>query len=122
MEKQKTIEPGIAIRISAIPVMLLFALFWSIRTLIKFLIDYVRYGGEMIVYSKQSSRTTILDCFEKLVEIQKKESELKTTDPEDSIRPFCPTCKHVEKHLSEEPCSCCTFGSSRWEPKETDKK
>ena len=119
MEKQKTIEPGIAIRIIAIPVMLLFALFWSIKTLIKFLIDYVRYGGEMIVYSKQSSRTTILDCFEKLVEIQKRESE----PVNDVLMPkFCSNCKHVEKPLSEEPCVNCGGHLCRWEPQEKEDK
>jgi len=118
MEKKKTIEPGIAIRIIAIPVMLLFALFWSMRTLIKFLIDYVRYGGEMIVYSKQSSRTTILDCFEKLVEIQKKEAEQKTTDPEADIKSSCSTCKHAEKGVFTEPCSGCISGKDMWEADE----
>jgi hypothetical protein len=114
MEKQKTIEPGIAIRLSAIPVMLLFALFWSIKTLIKFLIDYVRYGGEMIVYSKQSSRTTILDCFEKLREIQNE----RDNTPVDS----CETCKYKDDPEDSRPCDYCTVINLCWEPKETDKK
>lgn len=37
----------------------------------KWMFNFLKYGGEMIAYSKKVNRKTILDVFEKLIEEEK---------------------------------------------------
>ncbi len=111
--KEKTGTLDYIIRIIYLLPVLILAVLESVKKLIKFVIDYVRYGGEMIVYCKQNSRTTILDCFEKLREIQEGQKKVEKT---------CETCKYKGDGKGSLACDYCTVINSCWEPKETDKK
>lgn len=112
--KEKTGTLDYIIRIIYLVPVLILAVLESVKKLIKFIIDYVRYGGEMIVYCKQNSRTTILDCFEKLREIQNE----RDNTPVDS----CETCKYKDDPEDSRPCDYCTAINLCWEPKEMEEK
>lgn len=47
------------LRIIVLPIILLLAIVGSIRTLIKTLIDFMRFGGEFIVLENDSIKTTL---------------------------------------------------------------
>ena len=58
-------------RILGFPFFLALAVFGVIILLIKFMANYVKYGGEAISYTEKTRRKMIDDVFHKLVEQQK---------------------------------------------------
>lgn len=66
----------IVIRIIGFPFVLCFILISSIYQIIVSLINYLTYGGEFIVYTKENNPKQILDVYKELVEKQTKIKEL----------------------------------------------
>lgn len=73
------ISNNILRRILSLPAVLVITIVGMVITFIKAMSYYIIYGGEYIIYSEKHNRQTILDCYNKLIEIQKTIDILNTT-------------------------------------------
>lgn len=58
----------IPLRLIGLPFFMIFALIGVIRLWIIWVLNFIRFGGEAISYTKNAQRKTILDVFEKVQE------------------------------------------------------
>lgn len=74
MKKESTVVIIIIIiqRVLGFPFFAGLSLVWAIIMWIRWMCNFVWYGGEAISYTNKTSRTTIRDVFTKLQEIQDK--------------------------------------------------
>ena len=73
----KTIEI-IIVRIIGFPFFLGMGIFGVIVLLLKYIINYIRFGGEAIAYTHSSERKCINDVYYKVVELIEKQNERQT--------------------------------------------
>ncbi|MBY8982730.1 MAG: hypothetical protein KGD57_07265 [Candidatus Lokiarchaeota archaeon] len=59
----------IIFRLIGLPFFMIFALIGVIRLWIIWIVNYIRFGGEAISYTKNTQRKTIFDVFEKVQEL-----------------------------------------------------
>ena len=76
MKKLETSQSIILIiiqRTLAFPFFFVIAFVGALRMFVKWIINFIRFGGESIAYTEKMNRKTIQDCFVKLNEMQKSE-------------------------------------------------
>jgi len=73
----KTIEI-IIVRIIGFPFFLGMGIFGVIVLLLKYIINYIRFGGETVAYTHSNERKCIKDVYYKVVELIDKQNERQT--------------------------------------------
>ena len=64
---------GVAFRVIALPFIFILITLHYVKYISRMLYNYIKHGGEMVIYSEKVNRRTILEVFDKVSELTKKE-------------------------------------------------
>ena len=62
---------GVVFRIIALPFIFIIITLYYFIFVARMLYNYIKYGGETIIYNKNTNRKTILEVFDKVSELTK---------------------------------------------------